>query len=106
MTDHAKEAARLAKKVATTDPGAAAITHALLAVAEQGINWHKIEEFEDLPEQLDVPIIFEYEDGSEYSWTRILIAPHRYEMFRATNDRFGIEDPNDLVEKCVRWRYA
>lgn len=108
MTDHATEAKKLAQEVAKTDPGAAAVVHACLALAEANgpSEWTVLHSYEDLPEQTGVTYIFEYQDGSHYAWQYIVLENSSMLAFRDAGQKSGWKDPNELVDECVRWRYS
>ncbi|WIA98036.1 hypothetical protein [Curtobacterium sp. MCBA15_004] len=106
---HADDAARLAKKVEKDNPAMAGIIHALLALSEASSasdGWHKLQDFDDLPDQLEQDYVFEYEDGSQQKWRLSADNVSSVEQFVQPDHPTVWRDSNDIVDQCVRWRYA
>ena len=109
MTNFKTEAERLARGAEHDQPGLAAIAYALLALGEAQANlsgWHQLDDYDDLPFQLEQDYIFEYEDGEQVKWHLSADNPSSVHTFYAPADSSRWIDPNDLVDQCTRWRWA
>lgn len=107
--NHAEEAARLAAAVEESNPALAGVIHALLAIAGGGggdSGWHKLDDFEDLPDQLDQDYVLEYADGSQVKWRLSADNASSVQQFVWPGDPTVWKDCNDIVDECTRWRYA
>ncbi|WIJ46186.1 hypothetical protein [Curtobacterium citreum] len=106
---HADNAARLAKSVEKDNPAAAGVIYALLALAEVrsgDCGWHKLEDYDDLPSQLEQDYIFEYPDGDQAKWRLSADNPMGVYQFVSLSNPGAWKDSNDLVEECTRWRWG
>lgn len=106
---HAADAARLAKKLEEENPAAAGLIYAVLAVAETGFSgdgWRMLNDFEDLPWQLEQEYVFEYQDGEQVKWRLSADNASSVHTFYSPEDKALWVDPNDLVDQCARWRWA
>lgn len=68
--------------------------------------WHKIDDFDDLPDQLEQEYVFEYAKGDQAKWRLSADNQMSVHTFYAPGDSSIWVDPNDLVDQCTRWRYA
>ncbi|NII42140.1 hypothetical protein E9228_002798 [Curtobacterium flaccumfaciens] len=109
MSDYKSRAARFAQAAETNQPGLAAIAYALLALGDTRADageWHKLDDYDDLPFQLEQEYIFEYADGEQAKWRLSADNPSSVHTFYAPADSSRWIDPNDLVDQCTRWRWA
>ncbi|ROP65652.1 hypothetical protein [Curtobacterium sp. ZW137] len=106
---HAEEAARLAKKVEKDNPAMAGVIHALLALAEGsagGDAWHKLDDFDDLPDQLGQDYVFETADGGQVKWRLSADNPSSIHQLVWPDGSNVWKDLNDAVDEYTGWRFA
>lgn len=105
-SDYEAKAMQLASRAEKDQPGLAAIAYALLAASSGSGWWHKLDDYDDLPDQLEQDYIFEYPDGEHVKWR--LTADNEWGMhqFVTPGKRPRVKDGNDLVDECTRWRWA
>jgi hypothetical protein len=83
----------------------ASLLAALTAEIRKAAGWVEIKTYADLPEQTGLSYVFEYKAGGTWVWD-FAVSPKGAWMFRNPDLGGSWKDPNELVDECLRWRYA